>query len=351
MDAPQKYIRTFAGDIETVKKGDTPDLKPLEKNPTPSVNVSEQTSLSATIILPPQSSGHLSVPLARETLQHASPIQTYASDFSDRMKSTNASTATVLAAEQDGRKAPVEGDITIVKEPRTRGGILSVVGGIVLLLAGAVGAYYAYTRYLEKSAPVIITPVVSAPIFVDQSEEISGTGTTLSQTIFESLARPLAKGTIRFLYRPLITGADVSIFTALQLPAPDMLLRNIVTTGSMAGVIKVDSVSPFFILSVSSYTDTFAALLAWEPRMPRDLGALFPPEANLPLAGVATTTPPAVLVFHDEVIVNHDARVYRDAGGLEQIVYGYWNQYTLVIARDSSAFAEIIGRLATSRKQ
>ncbi len=306
MDTPPKYIRTFAGDMETVKKGGTPDL---------------------------------------------SPLKTYSGDFSDRMKSTNASTATVLATEQDGRKAPVEGNITIVKESRTRGGILSVVGGIVLLLAGAVGAYYAYTRYLEKSAPVIITPVVSAPIFVDQSEEISGTGTSLAQAIVKSLARPLAKGTIRFLYRPLITEADESIFVALQLPAPDMLLRNITTAGSMAGVVTTHSANPFFVLSVASYTDTFAALLAWEPRMPHDLGALFPPEANPPLAGVATTTPPAVLVFHDEVIVNHDARVYRDTGGREQIVYGYWNQYTLVIARDSSAFAEIIGRLATSRKQ
>jgi hypothetical protein len=52
--------------------------------------------------------------------------------------------------------------------------------------------------------------------------------------------------------------------------------------------------------------------------------------------------------FVDEVIANHDARVYSDAGG-EVIVYGYWNQNTLVLARDTAAFTEIMSRLATSK--
>ncbi len=349
----QKYIRTFAGDMETVKKGGTPNLKPLPSSevtedvvplstPTP-----ESISLPATPILPPTLAGHLSVPMEVTSSPKPSPLETYSGDFSDQLKKSNASTATVLAVEQDSlRGAPT----ISVKEPRSQGGVWYVVGGIALLVIGAVGAYYAYTQYLVKSAPVIITLVVSAPIFVDQSEEISGTGAFLAQAILGSLARPLASGAVRFLYRPLITSADESIFVALQLPAPDMLLRNITTAGSMAGTIKTDNASPFFIISVTSYTDTFAAMLAWEPRMPRDLGTLYPPKSGSPLAGSATSTPVA-FIFYDEVIANHDARVYRDSSDAEQIVYGYWNQHTLVITRDAQSFAEIISRLATSRKQ
>ncbi len=365
--AQQKYIRTFAGDMETVKKGGTPNLKPL-----PSPDATEGAAppfssvpLPATPILPSQLTGHLSVPMS-VILQPVlppplvvlppppppkpSPLETYSGDFYDRMKKSNASTTTVIAAEEDARRgAPVISP----KESQSRGNIFYVIGGIALLIIGAVGAYYAYTQYLVKSAPVIITLVVSSPIFVDQSEEISGTDAVLAQTILESLVRPLANGTVRFLYRPLITSADESIFIALQLPAPDMLLRNIITAGSMTGIIQTDNASPFFIISVTSYTDTFAAMLAWEPRMPRDLGTLFIPAPSLAtstLKSLATSTP-VVFIFHDEVIANHDARVYRDSSGAEQIVYGYWNQHTLVIARDSQAFAEIISRLATSRKQ
>ena len=66
------------------------------------------------------------------------------------------------------------------------------------------------------------------------------------------------------------------------------------------------------------------------------------------------TVPPArtfSIFFFDEVVANHDVRIYRDAEGRSILLYGYWNQTTLVIARDPSAFAEILGRLATSRRE
>ena len=116
-------------------------------------------------------------------------------------------------------------------------------------------------------------------------------------------------------------------------------------------------------------------MLAWEPTMPSDMSALFPPypspvsittaattttatttsktKSKTP-AKAATSTPPAPVIapaFHDQVIDNHDARIYLDALGRSILVYGYWNQTTLVIARDPAAFTEILGRLATSGTQ
>jgi hypothetical protein len=63
----------------------------------------------------------------------------------------------------------------------------------------------------------------------------------------------------------------------------------------------------------------------------------------------ATTSKVALKVgFRDEVVSNHDVRVYRDASNKSLIIYGYWDQKTLIIARDPAGFAEILARLATA---
>ena len=153
----------------------------------------------------------------------------------------------------------------------------------------------------------------------------------------------------------------------------------------MAGIVNVGGTqSPFFVLSVSSYNDTYAGMLWWESTMANDLRGLFPPypsptsalstatttATTTPLATTTVKTkkaaaatparaqttavkPPPVFVpaFRDEIVANHDVRVYRDALGRSLLLYGYWNQTTLVIARDPEAFIEILGRLANSRTE
>jgi hypothetical protein len=137
----------------------------------------------------------------------------------------------------------------------------------------------------------------------------------------------------------------------------------------MAGVLHIGStVSPFFILSVASYPDTFAGMLSWEAILPSDVSALFPPYQSAVSTTTATTTPttskkgakvtpvapPAPTppaAFYDQVVNNHDVRIYQDAQGRSVLLYGYWNQNTLIIARDPAAFTEILRRLATSNTQ
>ena len=336
---PKKYIRTLAGDMATLKKGGTPDLAPL-------IGKKEMAQRQAT-----------------PAPEHPTPIETYASDFSDRVKDTHASPATVLAAEQDAAPSPSE------PAPAHSHGVLYVFAGVMLLAAGGAGAYYAYTRYSTSTAPTILAPVVSSPIFVDDREQISGTGVTLLQAVEQSAGSPLAAGAVRLLYTEGATTTDNSVFSALQLPAPDVLLRNLNASGSMAGIVNVGgSQSPFFILSVASYGDTFSGMLSWEPTMPRGLASLFPAYpvpvapviAPIATSTIATTTlatttpkitPTITLTFHDEVINDHDVRVYRDAQGRSVLLYGYWDQQTLVIARDEAAFTEILQRLATSHAQ
>ncbi len=379
-DKPKQYIRTFHGDIETVKRGGTPDLAPLGA-PTPSGRlITPETVHPAPAVIqpapapaptPPTPPAPLvppavePVPVVAPEEPRSSPLETYAGDFSEQVKKMKASTLSVLAAEQDSGTRHAE----VHPQKFSRNSIFYSIAGGVLIIAGGVGAYLAYTQYLATSTLVLLPAAAAAPIFVDDRQPVSGTGTALLQAVEQSVTRPLPSGSVRLLYLDTATTTNVSVFSALQLPAPGALLRNINAPQSMAGIVNVDGTqSPFFILSVTSYSDTFAALLQWEPHLLRDLTKLFPPypapAATAPIAtSTATTSTPRIMVantvavpvpvaaFFDATIANHDVRVYRDPFGRDVLLYGYWNQTTLVIARDAAAFTEIIGRLATSRAQ
>ena len=341
---PKKYIRTLEGDIEAIKKGIVPNLSPLKA----------QSVAPAQVKIPEP---RPSLKATEGTASKLSPIETYSGDFLQMMKDTNASTATVLAAEQDAGKPVIPQD---PPEKSHRNNILYIIAGAVLLVLGIAGSYIAYTRYLANVEPIILAPTVSAPIFVDEKEKISGTDPkSLLLAIKQSLTRPLAPNTVRFLYTDFATTTDRSVFSALQLPAPGALLRNINAVRSMSGIVSAGgSQNPFFILSVVSYGDTFSGMLSWEPTMARDLEALFPQYSSATSTvstsspqAVATSTPILAASFRDEVVNNHDVRIYRDTEGRSVLMYGYWNQTTLVIARDPSAFTEITERLATTRTQ
>lgn len=373
-DLPKKYIRTFEGDMQTLKEGGTPDLAPFNKE-SEFTEPKTSSTMPATVVsmqdtaLPPDATG--SPPPApskpKEEVVKPIPLQTYEGDFSKQMKDTKASMATVLAAEQDSATGEPQPS---VPQSSSKSNRIYIIVGVVLLILGAGGAYYAYTLYSTAVTPVSIQPSVSAPIFVDEREQITGMGSVLAQAIEQSVAKPLAPNTVRLLTLVSATTSNESVFSALHLGAPDILLRNVNTRGSIAGVVSTEgSKSPFFILSVASYSDTFAGMLSWEPQIVKNMEVLYPPHTPLVVSTIsttstssgqtsspqatkaATTTVPTNVPqnFKDEVVSNHDVRMYRDAFGQSVVLYGYWNKTTLIIARDPVAFIEIVDRLATSR--
>lgn len=350
----EKYIRTFAGDMAIVKQGGMPDLAPLtEQTSSPPLRetlregTAAERLVAASPIAPRPAPEPEPQPAQKEAPPFvsplATPIKTYASDFSDQMKKEQASPMTVLAAEQDAGAQPG----SQAASP-SRSGVLYVLAGVVLCVIGGLAAYFAYTRSATSPVPVALEPGAPTPILVDEREEIAGVGVVLQQAIEQSAGRLIASGAVRLLSHKDAAAGD-TVFAALQLPAPNILLRNVNVKGTMAGIVHVrGSQSPFFILSVASYRDTFSGMLSWEPTMQRDLEALFP---AYPVATTttATSTSAQAAGFRDEVVSNHDIRAYRDAARRAVVVYGYWDQTTLIIARDSAAFAEILDRLASSR--
>ena len=270
------------------------------------------------------------------------------------MKETHASTATVLAAEQDSGPHTAPEETASASDPRSP---WYIAAGVLLLVAGGAGSYIAYSRYLDATTPIIIGVTTPAPIFVDSTEIVSGSGKALMQAIVQSVADPLAQHTVRQLSLADATSTQ-AVFLSLGIPVPGILVRNVHENGNMAGVVRTTSgQSPFFILTVDFYSATFSGMLTWEPTIQRDLQALFPlypAPAPATASSTASTTPVAPRMkegFRDEMVSNHDVRVYRDSMGRSIMLYGYWNPNTLVIARDPLAFAEILDRLATSRAQ
>jgi hypothetical protein len=357
---PKKYIRTLAGDMDSLKKGQVPNLAPLPEpqasSPAERLVAASPLPLEKKIEQPlPESAvdtSKLFVPVSvPKTEPPLSPIQTYGGDFQDRVRDTHATPASILAAEQDAAVSQPE----VAQKKSHKVG--AIIGGIILLSVGGFGLYAAYT--VKTTLPVdILAPTLSTPIFVEDQQQVAGTGAELLTVLQQSIDRQLPSGTIRQL--SIGDGiSTTSVFTALQLPAPNIILRNLNSAGSMAGVIRTSTnQSAFFILSVASYGETFSGMLSWEHTMPHNLAGLFPSYpmqvTSSATSSQATTTPREPVFaagFRDEVINSHDVRVYRDAEMRSIIVYGYWDQKTLIIARDPVAFAELITRLASTRKQ
>jgi len=402
----KRFIRTFAADMAAVQAGDTPDLRLLQSDsdattemvPVPKEEVTASSVPDQIPVPPPlppiqaalspeteqenkqailarlraKAAASANAPTAQPAASTpeplgAAPLHTYSSDFSEKVRNTHASTASILAAQQDAGP----GSATPYSSERSRGGIVFILSGVVLLFLGGTSAYVGYQVYKNRSLPVIITPTVSAPIFVNERAEISGTSTALAREIVQSVATPLAGDGVRFLYTETSTSTDQSIFSALQLPAPGLLVRNINAEGSMAGVIQIRGTpSVFFILAVQSYSDTFAGMLSWENTMPRDLAELFPsyPTNHIVNPLEATTTAPSMIStstpgdtedftlvykagFFDEVVASHDARAYHDTTGETVFLYSYANPSTLILARNEDALTEILSRINTSRSK
>jgi len=326
--------------------------------------------------------------------QNLSPIHTYKTDFSDKVDTDKASAFSVLAAQADSGQTSTS----------ARGGpkngqrnIIFVIVGVMLLLVAGVGAYVAYT-YVNSHKVVSLAPTVPSLVFADDRQKVSGEGAILMQALADSAGSALGDGQVRILYltessttqqksiieQPLPGGV---LFGALQLPAPDILLRNIGPETTVGIVHAGDETRPFFILRVLSYESTFAGMLTWERTMQNDLSLLYPlypaPVAPTPVVIVATTTattttatsttkskakakpvatttpvvipPPAPIIvaphFVDEVASNHDVRALKDGNNRTILLYGYRDKETLIIARDEASFAELVNRLAATRTQ
>lgn len=304
-------------------------------------------------------------PPPAQAAEKLSPIHTYKSDFADRIDQKGATTFSVLAAEQDTR-APAPA------APKKKTNVALVSAAIALVVLGGGGLGGAVWYVLKSN--VLPGSVLSAPslVFADEQIKLTGSGPELMSEIAALANEPLPEGNVLVVYvteatttskgtvieTPLAGGA---LIKAMQLPAPDILLRN-VSEESTVGIMNAGGETrPFFVFGVTSYERTFAGMLAWERSMARDLVTLYPSRiaGELVPTGTSTTigTSTPIFVepvrpqetFIDAVVANHDVRILRDTAGQSLILYGYVGKDLLILARDEGAYAALLTRLVENR--
>ena len=328
---------------------------------------------------PPPAPEPIPAPVPPEVPTSESPFHSFSSDFADRIDEQHASTFSVLAAEKDS--APRK-----TAPQKKRGALLPILAGIVLVFAGIGGVFAAY-RFMTATAPVASISAGSYLIVPDEKVALSGSGSSLLQALAQQANQPIPESTVLLTYTTSASTTAQGIvqaptsggafLKALNLSAPDILLRNI-SPSSMIGVVNDgNQTRAFFILRVDSYQSTFAGMLQWEPNIGSILALLYPaypaPMQVTPVVATTTTstttatstktvvktaattvvtaalpiTPPQ---FIDEVVANHNARALKDYAGRTILVYGYADQQTLIIARDEGAFTLLLGRLQANQQ-
>lgn len=303
---------------------------------------------------PPPAPAPAAPPPPKPPIQPEGPsaLHTYSTDFSDKLDREGASTFSVLAAEGNtARQEPAP-----VRTYRSRNRVVTQVAfGVLVAVLASAGVYGIYLLVTGKDTPIL----TQAPslVFADERREL--TGPDFMNDLAALSRESLVAGTVLVTYIAHDVAGDDglmrepqpggALLQALDLGAPDILLRN-TDPLSTVGIIHAEGETrPFFVLRVTSFERTFAGMLAWEADMADDLAPIYPPgpAAATSASSTATTTAAAPLQprFRDEVVENHDVRVLRDESGRSRILYGYRDKTTLIIARNEAAYLELVRRL------
>lgn len=295
------------------------------------------------------------IPLTK-TPAAGAPIHTYKSDFAEYIDKKSANVFSVLAAEKDSTEVPAE-----VLKKKDKPNVAFIIGGMLILL-GIVGTYAAY-RWSHDLSLIPTQQAVPSLVFADDKKELAGTGDELLSQLAAAAEQPLPSGNVLITYVSTATtddkGAIVRFPAAggvlirdLELPAPEILLRNVLDESTVGIIHAGEDTRAFFIFRVSSFERTFAGMLEWERKIGTDLAPLYPLYQD-PVQEVGTSTPPAASpapAFVDDVVANHDVRALRDHKNRTILIYGYRDKETLIIARDENAFAQLVERLAATRE-
>ena len=149
---------------------------------------------------------------------------------------------------------------------------------------------------------------------------------------------------------PAVPLSAQQFISALAPDVPNTLLRTL-EPNFLLGVHSFNNTNqPFLILSVDSYEQGFAGMLAWETTMSQDLAPLFPTTSSLPAPSTVAATSTQVINtgFTDNVVDNHDARVLLDQNGNSILLWAFLDQQTIVITTNQYTLTEIISRLKAS---
>ncbi len=307
-----------------------------------------------------------------------SPLRTYERDVADMIRKQQTSVVTVKLAEKKKEEIIRQGSASSVAEHYTRNALLAILAIALIAVGIALFGFMYYLRAKSAVVPQDKTPLASTIIPSDAERQINLTGLsydTLTRLFSDFVKEPHADDSITHIRvvsqdTAGLTEATPELFFAAVAPrAPSSLTRAFGTT-LFAGVYSLNTQYPFLIITVDSFNNAFAGMLAWEKNMYADLGPLFHKDdadqhtsAPIIINALATTTssttpalpvaPPPTIVpkenFEDAIIKNKDARVLRDSRDRILLIYSFIDERTLLITDSEQSFDEMITRLTTAK--
>lgn len=222
---------------------------------------------------------------------------------------------------------------------------LLFMGSLVLLMLGAVGAWFTYREFVRKtSAPMMVAP---ANRLISTQTEVDLDFATTSRELFFKAFSSAKEDTPAEQFRhivlrrgPSAESPPVSVEEFLKVlgsHAPGSLVRAfnpLFMLGSFRESSTSDRASTFLIIKLVSFENAFAGMLLWEKNLSQDIGPLF---ATIELS--REVVPESV--FTDIVDRNKDIRMLS-LGDQPILLYAFFERNFLVIT-DSIETLRVIG--------
>jgi len=272
-------------------------------------------------------------------------IRTFQGDVADALQKQQESLASIQQVEHLKKKKVKLAKTSSVNSKKRKEFFYLLLGSLLLLALSAIGVWYAYNEYVEKTT----TPpmVVPANRFIYADTEVVLNITAISREDFiKTLSNaiegvPEGKLSHIVLKKNVVRGdgllSSSEFLDILKSQAPGNLIRAL-NPLFMFGAIGENA---FLIMKLASFENAYAGMLAWEKNLNRDIGPLF---ATAKLSRSA----PSESTFIDLRDKNKDIRAFMFEDQTI-LVYSFLDNNTLIIADNVEILGTLIERLTQEK--
>ncbi len=273
-------------------------------------------------------------------------IRTFQGDVADALKVQNESVVSIQRKEQARRSLEPEIEKDISDERKKI--IFLVLGIIVLTSMGVLGGWYAYTEFINKTAPPLLEAppnrLISAAVEVDLDATGASRESLLNSLDEEWMRGGVPNGEVKHVILRTGTTTPRDILTTerflniLKTRAPSALARAM-SPIFMLGSVEWETSSVFILVKLSSFENAFAGMLGWEGTILSDLG---------PLLGVGGESLGGTS-WRDIVVKNKDARAIVDEAGEVLLLYSFFDNEILIITNHTETLDILVNRLSREK--
>lgn len=281
-----------------------------------------------------------------EHKKNESPIRTFSTDLAQAVRKDEMTVIKVAMAEQK-RRAQEEEQYS----PRSKKNRTFLTIGIILILITIIGVVVIY--FVKKNRlPEIVPAEVVIPSLINTEVttniEVGGLGegkiVELTRATMGNVSG--TDGQIANIYftdsrdgtKKLIS--TNSFLASIKSEVPEPLTRTLLNNFMLGIYTKNNATHPFLILKTNDFQIAFANMYIWERKLFSDFYLSF----NLPGDEEAFTNK-----FSDQLVENKSTRTLKRDDGTIILMYGFANDYTIVIADSVETYKEILRRLQTIR--